>query len=208
MRLLDLFSGTHSVGKVAGEMGYEVTSLDLSAADINIDILTWDYTQYPTGHFDAIWASPPCQYFSCARRSNIGRYGITRETIESDIIDYGLPVLRKTEEIIQYFQPKSWFIENPFTGKMKDFITTKPYIVDYCCWGDSARKRTAIWTNITNFTPRLCNKNCGSFFNNRHLTSATGGSKLQKGRGSGSNKASRYAIPPTLIHDLLIACNS
>ena len=208
MRLLDLYTGTGSVAKVAREMGYEVTSLDLSGADINIDVLTWDYTQYPTGHFDTIWASPPCQYFSCARRSNIGRYGITRETIESDIIDYGLPVLRKTEEIIQYFQPKSWFIENPFTGKMKDFITTKPYIVDYCCWGDSARKRTAIWTNITNFTPRLCNKNCGSFFNNRHLTSATGGSKLQKGRGSGSNKASRYAIPPTLIHDLLIACNS
>lgn len=210
MRLLDLYTGTGSVAKVAREMRYEVTTLDLSDADININVLDWDYFQYPVGYFDIIWTSPPCQHFSCAKRSNIGRHGITHDTIESDIIDYGLPLLRKTEEIIDYFQPTYWFIENPGTGRMKHYITTKPYILDYCMWGSAARKRTAIWTNITDFTPRLCNKKCGSFdiSNNRHICSATGGSRLQKGRGSGNSKASRYAIPPTLIHELLIACNS
>lgn len=205
MRLLDLYSGTGSVAKVAREMGYQVTTLDLSGADINTDVLTWDYTQYPVGYFDIIWSSPPCTWFSCARRSNIGRHGYTKESIESDIIEYGLPILRKTEEIIEYFQPKSWFIENPQTGRAKDYISSKPYVVDYCMYGDNARKRTAIWTNITNFTPKLCNKTCGSFdiSNNRHICSATGGSSKQKGRGSGSSKASRYAIPPTLITELL-----
>ena len=39
MRVLELFSGTHSVGKVAKELGYEVLSLDMDGnADINIDI--------------------------------------------------------------------------------------------------------------------------------------------------------------------------
>ena len=38
MRLLELFSGTKSVGKVAEQLGYEVTSLDLKNADINTDI--------------------------------------------------------------------------------------------------------------------------------------------------------------------------
>ena len=37
-RLLELFSGTHSVGKVAKQLGIEVVSLDLLGADINIDI--------------------------------------------------------------------------------------------------------------------------------------------------------------------------
>ena len=64
MRVLELFSGTHSIGKVCSERGYEVISLDLQDADINIDILEWDYTIYPVGYFDIIWASPPCATFS------------------------------------------------------------------------------------------------------------------------------------------------
>ena len=43
MKLLELFSGTKSVGKVAEQLGYDVTSLDLKDADINTDILGWDY---------------------------------------------------------------------------------------------------------------------------------------------------------------------
>ena len=52
MKLLELFSGTQSVGKVARELGWEVTSLDLKDADINTDILKWHYeTQYQPKHF-------------------------------------------------------------------------------------------------------------------------------------------------------------
>jgi adenine-specific DNA methylase len=39
MKLLELFSGTSSVGKVAKQLGYDIVSLDLKKADINIDIL-------------------------------------------------------------------------------------------------------------------------------------------------------------------------
>ena len=46
MQLLALFSGTKSAGKVAEQLGYEVTSLDCKDADINIDILNWGYHQY------------------------------------------------------------------------------------------------------------------------------------------------------------------
>ena len=66
MKLLELFSGTKSVGRVAEQLGYEVVSLDLKDADINIDILNWDYHQYQPKHFDVIWASPPCTELSAA----------------------------------------------------------------------------------------------------------------------------------------------
>ena len=79
MRLLELFSGTGSVGKVAHALGYEVVSLDLTDATICCDILDWDYKAASVGYFDIIWASPPCNTFSkmqhiiCAAASK-GRY--------------------------------------------------------------------------------------------------------------------------------------
>ena len=136
MRVLDLFSGTHSVGKVASALGYEVVSLDLSDATICCNILEWDYkAAFSVGHFDIIWASPPCNTFSKMRLSNVGRYGVTMETIQQDISLIGLPILRRTEEIIDYFKPSLYFIENPQTGRMKDYIDRHYYDVDYCKLG-------------------------------------------------------------------------
>lgn len=203
--MLDLYSGTHSVGGPARELGFEVISLDLHGADINTDILAWDYTEYPKNYFDIIWASPPCDTFSRVKRSNIGRHGITRETIERDMLEIGVPILRKTEEIIDYFQPGLWFIENPQTGYMKDFIPDRPfYDVDYCKYSDwGIRKRTRIWTNKTDFVPKVCKRDCGYMKDGRHLCCATGGTRTQKGQGSGSNKNMRYRIPALLIKELL-----
>ena len=57
-RLLDLFSGTGSITKVARELGYEVISLDRDMeADIKIDIMAWDPRIYPHKYFDVIHAS-------------------------------------------------------------------------------------------------------------------------------------------------------
>ena len=206
MRLLDLYAGTHSVGTVARALGFdEVVSLDLTDATICCDVLEWDYVSaFPVGYFDVIWASPPCETFSHARYKNIGRHGITRETIEAEILTRGVPLLRKTEEIIDYFQPRFYFIENPDSGAMKRFIEDTPfYIVDYCMYGFNCRKRTRIWTNLKDFTPKLCNKECGSFENGKHLINAVGGNGKQKGQGSGSNKRERYRIPASLVRDLL-----
>ena len=210
MRLLDLFSGTHSVGKVARALGYEVVSLDLSDATICCDVCVWQYDVFPRGHFNVIWASPPCDCFSSLKRCNIGRFGITADTIANDISNTGLPILRKAQEIIEYFQPEQWFIENPKTGYMKDYIDKAIpfYDVDYCKYTDwGYRKRTRIWHKapVPNFTPRLCNKDCGYVENGRHLIDVTGSKKGRnnKGQGGGNNRAPRYRIPPVLIEQLL-----
>ena len=59
MRLLELFSGTGSVGKVARALGYEVVSLDLTGATICCDILDWDYKAASVGYFDIIYMGEP-----------------------------------------------------------------------------------------------------------------------------------------------------
>ena len=187
---------------MAREMGFEVISLDLSDADICVDIMEWDYTTYEPGYFDVIWCSPPCDTFSKARFKNIGRYGITRESIEHDIHTQGLPLLHKSLEIIKHFDPTFYFIENPQTGSMKRFLDLPYYIVDYCMYGFSYRKRTCIWTNLKDFEPKTCSKNCGSFVDGKHIMSAVGGNLTQKGQGSGMNKKGRYKIPTPLLRDL------
>jgi len=204
MRLLELFSGTGSVGKVAHALGYEVISLDLADATICCDILDWDYkAAFSVGHFDIIWASPPCNTFSKMRHSNIGRYGVTMETIERDISNIGLPILRRTLEIIDYYKPGLYFIENPQTGKMKDYIDRPYYDVDYCKYSDwGMRKRTRIWTNKIGFEPKVCNKDCGYILDGRHIRAAAGGNKNTKGQG-GLDKRLRYRIPESLI-ELLV----
>ena len=45
MRILELFSGPGSVGRIAKDKCWEVISLDLTGADINTDILNWDYNE-------------------------------------------------------------------------------------------------------------------------------------------------------------------
>ena len=107
-----------------------------------------------------IWASPPCNTFSKMRECRSGRHGYTRETLQSYIDNIGLPILRKTEEIIKYFQPRYYFIENPQSGKMQDYINDKPYYeVDYCKYYDwGYRKRTRLWTNLIGCIPKMCKK--------------------------------------------------
>ena len=72
-RLLELFSGTGSVGDVARDLGYTVISLDRDMeASIQIDIMDWDYTFFERKSFDVIWASPPCTEYSRAKTRALG----------------------------------------------------------------------------------------------------------------------------------------
>ncbi len=123
-------------------------------ADIKTDIIDWDYRVFPPKHFDLIWASPPCTEYSIAK---------TRGTKD---VEGSNRVVAKTMEIIRYFDPKYWIMENPQSGRLKDQAVVSElafHDIDYCKYGFPYTKRTRLWSNLDCWTPRtLCRRDCGS----------------------------------------------
>ena len=198
MRLLELFSGTGSVGSAFASQGWEVISLDLDPktdATIHEDILTWDFTVYPPGHFDCVWASPCCTHYSCARRG-------AKTPRNLPLAD---SLVLRSQEIINYFNPRVWFIENPQTGLLKDrpFMVGIPFCdVDYCCYCDwGYRKRTRLWNNV-DFRGRLCPGPglCPNMQGHRHKNTAQQGNNNSKTGlcGEHFNQTFLHQIPPLL----------
>ena len=207
MRLLELFSGTGSIGTAFTAQGWEVVSLNADPktdATIHEDILTCDHTIYPPGHFDAIWASPCCTEYSCARRG-------AKTPRNLPLAD---SLVQRSREIINYFNPRVWFIENPQTGMLKDrfFMHSIPFCdVDYCCYCDwGYRKRTRLWNNV-DFTGNECPGPgiCLNMEGNKHRTTAQQGRNRCKTDLYGTRLAQTtlHRIPENLCSDIVVSCN-
>jgi site-specific DNA-cytosine methylase len=202
MRLLELFSGTGSVRKAVGHLFDEIVSVDILEKfqpTECADILRWDYKKFPTGHFDVIWASPPCTEFSALLFARPDR---------PRNLDLADSIVKKTIEIIEYFNPDKWFIENPKTGMLKDreFMLGVPFVdVDYCRYSDwGYKKQTRIWTNI-DYEGKTCNGKCGNMVGKKHKKSV-GNSSYKNKYGTETDYtirlANRYRIPEKLIREL------
>ena len=140
MNLLELFSGTRSVRTIAKLLGYNIILLDLKNADINCDILEWDYKQFDRNHFDFIWSNPPCTEYSKTKTTGIKN------------IEYVNSIVLKTIEIITYFNPTYFVIENPQIGLLKsqEFMNEFDFKdVNYCNYGFSYGTENALDFGIT-----------------------------------------------------------
>ena len=202
MRILELLSGTGSVGTVASTMGYMVVSVDRDMeATCKCDIMDWDYKKYPSKYFDVIWASPPCTEYSRAL------------TTRPRDIEAANKIVQQTLDIIEYFEPKYFMIENPQSGLLKDqtIMWGIPFKdIDYCKYGMPHRKRTRIWNNVLKWIPRpLCNKDCGNVVDSKHVASAQRGPSGKRETWANQPRFTLHElcrVPHDLTHELLSAC--
>lgn len=168
LRVLDLCSGTGSLDRWAAAQQAEGRSIEVTSVDIcgalghvpthKADLLAWDYAGagYPVGHFDVVWASPPCTMYSCCRTT-------ARTPRDLEGADR---LVARCMEIIEHFRPRAWVLENPQTGllKTRDVVRGLPYVdIDYCQFGMDYRKRTRFWSNLAvegaaPVESRLCDK--------------------------------------------------
>mgnify|MGYP003627914672 FL=1 len=160
MQILELFAGSCSFSNEAKKFGYQTITTDIKQNPDNTinyvtDIFNFNYQELPS--IDVIWASPPCTYFSVA---SIGKHWNKDHTPKTKQALFGIEVIKKTIEIIDYIGPKYWIIENP-RGKLRKLSIMQDLprsTVTYCQYGESRMKPTDLWHNLP-WTPRQICKN-------------------------------------------------
>jgi len=172
MRLLEVFCGTKSVGKIFEKNDWEVISIDIEEKwkpTICIDVLEWDYKTFDKNYFNHIHFSPPCIYMSQQQQTWYGRYKgkgnnkylFTKE-LHIELLKESDKLLHKINEIIDYFDNITFTIENPYHTKFNNItkrnILNYDYVVcDYCMYGSLIKKPTVFYNNF-NLKLNRCDK--------------------------------------------------
>ena len=199
-RVLELFSGTGSVGNEFVLHGFEVVSVDVDPKcepTHTVDVLEWDYkSAYPPRWFDIIFASPPCDQFSHAKTR-----GKKRDMTKSDLM------VQRVLEMVAYFKPEKWFLENPRLGllKTRPYMKDIPYVdVDYCQFSDwGYQKPTRIWggEHVKLLEARLCDmQTCQNVV--FRPNGARGHKEVLGGNHMRFSRWQKYRIPELLVRYL------
>jgi len=201
MKTLELFAGTQSFSKAVIRKDPTNTAITLDLLSkfkptIHKNILDWNYREYSPGHFDIIWCSPPCTEYSKAKTKGV------RDLSGADAL------VLKCFEILDYFKPRVWVIENVGTGLLVKRMEALRkgldiYYVDYCAYGKPYRKRTALWSNVK-LDLKLCPGpgKCTSMDGKKHKGSCGNGTKLYNKIGIHS-VWEKDSIPDSLMDSIL-----
>lgn len=209
MKVLELFAGTRSIGKVFEAKGHEVFSVEWDKSFDNIDLyadiggLSAKDILEKFGRPDVIWASPDCTTFSIAAISHHRRKNTETGSLDpiSDYAKFCDAVDQNVLKLIDELKPRFWFIENPCGGMRKmEWMQGLPrYTVTYCQYGDQRMKPTDIWTNhpVPCFKPRCKN-------GDKCHISAPRGAKTGTQGLKGSKE--RSVIPKALCEHIVEIC--
>lgn len=155
--MLDLFSGLGGASKAFQESDeWEVVTVDNNPEfepSICADVLDLTPENFEEYDFEVIWASPPCNCFSCV---TIGVYWNhfpkpkRRETVKA------IELVYHTLWLISKLNPKWWFLENP-VGMLRNVIGIPTGTVTYCQYGSDYMKPTDLWgEHPPSFTYKRC----------------------------------------------------
>lgn len=131
--ILQLCADTGSDTRPYRDAGYNII---LIGSDIGVE------NYHPPKDVYGIIANPVCTEFSVAAgRDKQGDY------------EKGLFLVRECQRIITECNPVFWVIENPATGRLKNFLGTPTYQYEPWWYGSPWTKKTALWGNF-NIPPR------------------------------------------------------
>lgn len=204
MRLLEIFCGTKSMGKIFEKNGWDVISIDIEKKwnpTICVDVLEWDFKTFNKNYFDHIHFSPPCIYMSQVQQSWYGRYKgrgdnkyLFTEEIHKERLKESDKLLHKINEIIDYFDNITFTIENPYHTKFNNIINRNILkydysICDYCMYDYPIKKPTVFYNNF-NLKLNRCDKS------HTHIT-------WDKFKGNGNSILhERYRLPEKLCEHI------
>jgi site-specific DNA-cytosine methylase len=206
-KVLELFAGSRSLGKICDKHGIECFSVDIEpfeGIDLVKDIMDVTLADIPFLP-ELIWASPPCTTYSVAGIS-YHRDGVLPTSDFAKISD---ELVQHTITLIQDFMNKNgggvWYMENPvgMLRKMPFMENLDRRTVTYCQYGDSRMKPTDIWSNDfynlfneKGYSPRPVCRNGSSCHDAAPRGSRTGTQGLE-------NAYERSKIPEELLLEIL-----
>ena len=123
--ILHLCADTGSDSKPYKDAGYEVI---LVGRDIGVE------NYHPPKNVYGVIANPVCTEFSTARSTGKARNP-----------ELGMEIVRECQRIISECDPVFWVIENPATGRLKDFLGPPAFVYEPWHFGSPWTKRTSLW---------------------------------------------------------------
>lgn len=125
--ILHLCADIGSDSQIYRENGYKVI---LVGKDIGVENFSTDE------EIHGIIANPVCTEFSFAKMAHNNGIGDHEK---------GLFLVKHCQRIIAECNPVWWYIENPATGRLKNFLGEPSFVFEPYEFGDSWTKKTALW---------------------------------------------------------------
>ena len=210
-RLLELFSGTKSVSRVAESLGFETVSLDICPRhepticdDIrNAEVRLRALDLWEPGSFDFVWASPDCRAYSRARSKSHDDPEAAMAASDG--------LVQTTLDLFEHFQAP-FVLENPDGGRLWARDVARPLLdhsvkTSYCAFGYPYRKNTRLASSFLSELPSCPGSGkCPAMVGKKHLCQA------QRGGGGTTNRYHTrdelHRIPESLVSEILRQLNA
>ena len=162
--ILSLFDYSGDWAKPYAETDYYIIQIDIKNG---IDILTWNYKkELPADQFNVvgILAAPPCTHYAGSGAQYWKAKDSDGRTAQNNLL------MEKTLEIVDYYKPKFWVMENPVgrlrrmlrgeyklgepqisvPDSLKSVVSDITLSFDPCDYGDPYTKKTLLWGTFNN----------------------------------------------------------
>lgn len=98
----------------------------------------------PARKMHGVGANPVCREFSAAKYGKTFGGGARERANPED----GMELVRECMRVIEEAEPVWWWIENPATGRLRDFLGKPTFEYEPWQFGSPWTKRTALWGNF------------------------------------------------------------